>query len=140
MVTEGVAAATGAGRGGSGAIYTSLRGGNSLISEKLVPPPRFGPASAISGSKAIFGGSSATAEDMCPAWRAVALTLEVMKSLGASSSVGAAGGAGLFPAAAVAAAALGVNCADRFRVSVPGAGGTTNFCSTCVGDVLVSVG
>src|SRR5579872_1056398 len=44
--------------GGGGATYTSLRGGNSSISEKLrlAPAPAFG-ASAIIGSTWIFGAS-----------------------------------------------------------------------------------
>src|SRR5580692_4908023 len=57
------------GGGGGGATYTSLRGGNSSISEKLrlAAAPAFG-ASAIIGSTLIFGastsGSTIAADDM----------------------------------------------------------------------------
>src|SRR5580700_2760010 len=59
----------GGGGGGGGATYTSLRGGNSSISEKLrlAAAPAFG-ASAIIGSTLIFGastsGSTIAADEM----------------------------------------------------------------------------
>jgi hypothetical protein len=59
---------TGGGGGASGLIITSLSGGSSEISEKLVEVDWAGASSAIIGSTASFGGSnlggSATADDM----------------------------------------------------------------------------